>query len=59
METEEKRQDSEEDEVNDSRVGSEKEERQDLKNNNFPTPRDCEEKKGRKREARKVSGEDY
>ena len=59
METDDKRQDSE-DEVNDSGVGSEKEERQDVENNNLnlAKPSDVAEKKGRKMEAEKVLGED-
>ena len=58
MEIEGKGQDSEEDEINDSGVGSEKEERQEGENNNFATPNYIKEKKGRKREAGKVFGED-
>ena len=59
METEDKCQDSEVDEeVNDSGVGSEKEESKDIENNNFATPSDIKEKKGRKRDAGKVFGED-
>ena len=54
METE----DSEEEKLNDSGVGSEKEERQDLENNNLAKPIHLKGKKERKREPDKVSGEE-
>ena len=44
METDDKRQDSE-DEVNDSGVGSEKEERQDVENNNLAKPSDVRKRR--------------
>ena len=56
METQDKRQDSEEDEVNNSGVWSEKEERQDFENYNLAKPSDLGKKKERKREAEKVLG---
>ena len=54
METEEKREDSEEDEVNDSGVGSEQGQSQDKENSIVATPSEIEENKGIKREAGKV-----
>ena len=48
----------EEDEVNNSGVWSEKEERQDFENNNLAKPSDLAKNKGRKREAEMVLGED-
>ena len=58
METEEKREDSEEDEVNDSGVGSEQGQSQGRENSIVATPSEIEENKGRKREAGKVFEEE-